>query len=271
MKQPLILIVDDNSDSRLIIRAALRKHHYLFLEASSGEEGVQVAQEQHPDLIIMDLLMPGINGYEALTQLKNDSLTQHIPVLIVTALASMDEKIIALEYGAEGLWAKPFNRVDFVQQVEMLIKLKQQHSKLQVKIIEQKDVLDKVFHRQSEELIHYYYTDALTGFPNRSQLIKDIKNAEKSSLLLIDIDRFKDIVYFYGHEIGDMCLKSFSEKIKQLLDSSNYKHYRISGDIFAVMIKSCHGYEALNGMMKIFIDEMDSFHFDCEGHEIHFR
>jgi len=271
MRQPVVLIVDDNSDSRLIIRAALRKYPYLFLEAQNGEEGIQIAQEQNPDLIIMDVMMPGISGYEALKQLKNDTSTKHIPVLIVTALASMDEKIIALELGAEGLWAKPFNRIDLIEQVEMLIGLNQQESKTEGKIIEQKEVVDKVFHRQSEELIHYYYTDALTGLPNRSQLIKDIKNVKKSSLLLIDIDRFKDIVYFYGHEIGDMCLKFFSAKIKELLASDNYKHYRISGDIFAVIIKNCNGYEALSSMMKMFIDEMDSFHFSFQGHEIHFR
>ena len=265
MKQAVILIVDDNSDSRLVIRAAFRKSHHIFLEAQNGEEGVKIAREKQPDLIIMDVMMPGISGYEALVQLKNDPYTKHIPVLIVTALSSMDEKIIALESGAEGLWSKPFDRVDLIQQVDMLIGLSRQN------VNEQKGVLDTVFHRQSEELIHYYYTDALTGLPNRSQLIKDIKNVQNSSLLLIDIDRFKDIIYFYGHEIGDICLKLFTAKIKESFDSSNYKHYRISGDIFAVMIKNCNGYEAFNGMMKLFLDEVDKFHFHCKGHEIHFR
>ena len=121
MKQAVILIVDDNSDSRLVIRAAFRKSHHIFLEAQNGEEGVKIAREKQPDLIIMDVMMPGISGYEALVQLKNDPYTKHIPVLIVTALSSMDEKIIALESGAEGLWSKPFDRVDLIQQVDMLI------------------------------------------------------------------------------------------------------------------------------------------------------
>ena len=271
MKQPLVLIVDDNHDSRMIIRGAFRKHRYLFLEAQDGEEGVQKAKTHNPDLIIMDVMMPGLSGYEALAQLKKDEATKNIPVLIVTAMASMNEKIFALESGAEDLWSKPFNRLDLVRQVEMLIGIRKQQLKTQTNPIETEEIIDQVFHRQSEELIHYYYTDALTGLANRSQLIKDIQNVKNSSLLLIDIDRFKDIVYFYGHEIGDLCLKSFGIKIKQILASDNYKHYRISGDIFAVLIKKCSGYDALENMMKMFLNEIDGFNFACGGHEIHFR
>lgn len=146
MKQALILIVDDNSDSRLVIKAALRKYHHSFLEAQDGQEGIQLAKEHNPDLIIMDVMMPVLDGYEALFLLKKDPSTKHIPVLIVTAMASMDEKIIALEAGAEGLWSKPFDRVDLISQVEMLIGLHQQTCDKECINIEQKDVLDKVFH-----------------------------------------------------------------------------------------------------------------------------
>ena len=66
MKQPIVLIVDDNDDSRLTIRAALKKKNYTLLEASNCEDGVLIANEKNPDLIIMDVLMPGISGYEAL-------------------------------------------------------------------------------------------------------------------------------------------------------------------------------------------------------------
>ncbi|MFA6195404.1 MAG: EAL domain-containing protein [Sulfurimonas sp.] len=269
MKQPIILIVDDNDDSRLTIRAALRKKNYALLEAKSGEEGVLIANEQNPDLIIMDVMMPGIGGYEALRQIKMGETTKHIPVLIVTALGSMDERIVALEAGAEGLLAKPFDKVQLVEQIEILIGFYQSQSTTQ--ITQQKERIDKVLHRQSEELIHYYYTDSLTGLSNRSQLIKDINNVQNTSLILIDIDRFKDIVYFYGHEIGDMCLKAFTLKMKQMLDSTNYNHYRISGDIFAVLIKKCSGAEALNALMKRLNSEMDVFYFNCKEHEIHFK
>ena len=269
MKQPIVLIVDDNDDSRLTIRAVLRKKNYTLLEAKSGEDGVLIANEKNPDLIIMDVLMPGISGYEALQQIKMRDTTKHIPVLIVTALDSMSEKIIALEAGAKDLHSKPFDRVRLVEQIETLIGFNKNQSKTQ--ITAQKEKLDKVLYKQSEELIYYYYTDSLTGLSNRSQLLKDINNFHSASLILIDIDRFKDIVYVYGHDIGDMCLKAFTVNMKQMLDSENYNLYRISGDTFAVLIKKCSGIGALNALMKRLSSEMDTFYFSCKEHEIHFK
>lgn len=106
-EKPGILVVDDNEDSRLAVIAALRKKEYLFFEAVDGEEGVEMARKHLPAVIIMDLNMPKLNGYEALELIKKDPRTNHIPVVIVTAIGSMDEKIVALEKGADGLWCKP--------------------------------------------------------------------------------------------------------------------------------------------------------------------
>ncbi|MFA7501088.1 MAG: response regulator, partial [Sulfurimonas sp.] len=239
MKKPLILIIDDNFDSRLAVRAALRKQEYIFLEAQGAKEGIGMAIEHNPDLIIMDIMMPEIDGYEALRIIKESDKTKHIPVLVVSALSSMNEKIVALEYGADGMLVKPFDRVHLAEQIEALVGFYKNGSNSKTEIIEQKERLDNVLHRQSKELIHCYYTDALTGLANRNQLIRDIGNEKNLSLILIDIDGFKDIVYFYGHEIGDLCLRSFTLKIKQLLKDDKYKHYRISGDIFAILVKEC--------------------------------
>lgn len=271
MKQPALLIVDDNDDSRLAIKAALRKNNYTFFEAKNAQEGILLANEKIPDLIVMDLMMPGMSGYEALQQLKAKDETRHIPVFIVTALGSMDEKITALEYGADELWSKPFDRVRFVEHVETLIGMRQVHVKTTTQIIEQKERIDKVLHRQSEELIHYYYTDALTGFSNRGQLIKDTNGIEQAALLLLDINGFKDIVYFYGHETGDACLKAFALKIKQIFNGDNFTFYRVSGDIFAVLIKDNDDMEMLEGLIKRLIEMIDLLYFDCNGHEIHIK
>lgn len=124
IKQPVILMVDDNADSRLAVIAALRKKEYLFYEAADGEEGVVLARKYLPDVIIMDLNMPKLNGYEALELLKANPETEAIPVIIVTAIGSMDEKIVALEKGADGLWSKPFDRKILLEQIESLIKFK---------------------------------------------------------------------------------------------------------------------------------------------------
>ncbi|MDD2448649.1 MAG: EAL domain-containing protein [Sulfurimonas sp.] len=265
MKNPLILIIDDNFDSRLAVCAALRKKEYVFLEAQGAKEGIGMAIEYSPDLIILDIVMPEIDGYEALRIIKENDKIKYIPILVVSALSTMSEKIVALEYGADGMFVKPFDRVHLAEQVEALVGFRKKNINGKAELIEQKESLDNVLHRQSKELIHFYYTDPLTGLPNRNKLIRDISNVKNLSLILVDIDCFKDIVYFYGHEISDMCLKSFTLKLKELIKGDKYKHYRISGDIFAILVSECSEAEELNSIMKLFEN------FTYEECEIHFR
>lgn len=89
--------------------------------------------------------------------------------------------------------------------------------------------------------------------------------------MLLDIDGFKDIVYFYGHETGDACLKAFAVKIKQIFHEEGFNYYRVSGDVFAILIKECNDIEILNNLIKRLIEHMDLFHFTCNGHKIHIK
>ena len=244
-EKPGILVVDDNEDSRLAVIAALRKKEYLFFEAVDGEEGVEMARKHLPAVIIMDLNMPKLNGYEALELIKKDPRTNHIPVVIVTAIGSMDEKIVALEKGADGLWCKPFDRKTLLEQIEALMKLRKLKNENEIAVD------NAILHRQSQELIYYYYTDSLTSLPNRSQLIKDIGQKTECGLILIDIDSFKDIVYFYGHQIGDEFLKAFVLRLRSILQGNKYKFYRISSDIFAVVVKNVLGVEEVSEVMEV--------------------
>lgn len=128
MKEPILLIIDDNYDSRLAMRAVLRKNKYTFFETHNAKDGLLLLNKIIPDLILLDLKMPDMSGYEVLKLIKANEETKHIPVLIVTAFGSMQEKITALEYGANGLFSKPFDRVHFAQHVETLMGMKQSES-----------------------------------------------------------------------------------------------------------------------------------------------
>lgn len=270
MREPIILIVDDNFDSRLAIRAALRKKNYAFLEAENAQDGIDIATEHSPDLIIMDIMMPQIDGYEALRKIKENEILKKIPVLIITALNSMNEKIIALENGAKCLLSKPFNRNHLIEQVEALVGFNNDSSSVK-EIAEQKENLNKVLQRQRKELIRYFYTDALTGLANRSRLIKDIGEGDNLSLFLIDIDGFRDIVYFYGDDAADECLKYFTLKIKEFLKGDNYAYYRISGDMFAVLVRDCRDAQEFKEIMRDFMEKMIKVKFHYQEHNIHFR
>lgn len=269
-----VLIVDDNEDSRLAIKAALRKKKYIFYEAKNGAEGVEIAQRYLPDVIIMDLMMPIMNGYEALECIKKSSVTQDIPVIIITAIGSMDEKIVALEKGADGLWSKPFDRHMIVKQIDAILNIRKNqrlHNDSQAEHIQSS--IDVILHQQSQELIHYYYTDSLTSLPNRSQLIKDISKQTNCGLILFDIDSFKDIVYFYGHNVGDSCLKGFVPRLKKiLLDENIYSFYRISSDIFAVLIKDIEGISTIQkAMEEVKQDFFYTPYLMCHSHDIPIR
>ncbi len=102
-----ILIVDDSEDFRLITRLALSSQEYEILEASSGREALTLAREEQPTLIFLDILMPGLDGYETCRQLKTNSATSHIPIIILTALGDPLARRKSQEAGAGDCITKP--------------------------------------------------------------------------------------------------------------------------------------------------------------------
>ena len=116
-----ILIVEDIAMNRRLIRDILTYHGYEVIEAENGEEAVRIAREQKPDLIIMDLQMPVMNGYEAIKVLKSDPVTKNIKILAVTSFAMAGDRETALETGADGYISKPINTRDLPKVVERLL------------------------------------------------------------------------------------------------------------------------------------------------------
>jgi len=108
MDKKKILIADDETGIRLTVGRILDKD-YVVLEATNGEEAVEIAKVQKPDLILMDLIMPKMDGYAACSQIKADEATKGIPVVILTAVGNELNKKFATEMGAEGYITKPFN------------------------------------------------------------------------------------------------------------------------------------------------------------------
>jgi CheY-like chemotaxis protein len=108
MDKKKILIADDETSIRLTV-GKLLANDYVVLEATNGEEAVEIAKLQKPDLILMDLIMPKMDGYAACSQIKADEATKGIPVVILTAIGNELNKKFATEMGAEGYITKPFN------------------------------------------------------------------------------------------------------------------------------------------------------------------
>jgi len=121
MAGELILIVEDNDKNRKLERDVLQFHGYRTAEAETGEEGVRLARESAPALVLMDIQLPGIDGIEALRQLRADPRTRSIPVIAVTASAMTQDRQKILAAGFDGYQSKPINVKDFVAAVRQML------------------------------------------------------------------------------------------------------------------------------------------------------
>ena len=116
----LILIVDDSPTEVHVMKKALEKSGYQTATAQDGAEGVRLAREMTPDLIFMDVVMPGVNGYQATRQLSNDPKTRTIPIIMVTSKGQETDKIWGLRQGARDYLVKPVDRETLLAKIESL-------------------------------------------------------------------------------------------------------------------------------------------------------
>ena len=112
-----ILVVDDNADTLEILRSLLEKEGYKVLTAQEGEEGVELAQQNVPDLILMDINMPGLRGDMAALRIRGEPATRHIPIIILTGVADVQEKVLASQAGVTDYILKPYNPEQLLAQI----------------------------------------------------------------------------------------------------------------------------------------------------------
>lgn len=179
--QQVVLVIEDNLDMQSHIKQVIEQQHHCIL-AGSGELGLQLAQEYIPDLIVCDLMLTGIDGFEVLTQLKQDDMTAHIPVILLTARSDLESRLQGLNLNADEYLSKPFNQNELLTRIQSLITNRQQLqkrylqkftnekkaerkinsqdnvAKLTQEPIEQSSVEDKFLHKL-EVLIAKNYTD----------------------------------------------------------------------------------------------------------------
>jgi two-component system cell cycle response regulator DivK len=121
MANELILIVEDNEKNRKLVRDVLQHKGYKTLEAETAEDGIRLAQESGPALILMDIQLPGMNGIEALGRLRADSKTKKIPVIAVTASAMTHDRAKIMAAGFDGYQSKPINVKEFLVAVREML------------------------------------------------------------------------------------------------------------------------------------------------------
>jgi two-component system, cell cycle response regulator DivK len=121
MANEVILLVEDDSKSRKLVRDLLTVKGYTLVEAETGEEGVRLAQERRPSLVLMDIRLPGIDGIQALGQLRAEVATREIPIMAMTASVMAGDRQKVLDAGFDAFQSKPLKIKDFVAAVEQLL------------------------------------------------------------------------------------------------------------------------------------------------------
>ncbi|NMH66340.1 diguanylate cyclase [Shewanella salipaludis] len=220
--KPCVLVVDDNVDNLDVMIANLQQESIELLVSLSGEEGLQLARELSPDLILLDIMMPGMDGFEVCRRLKQDQATADIPVIFISAKNNEADIEQGLRLGAIDFVNKPFS-------IPILKARLRNH--LEVK-------------NRTDRLARLACTDALTGIANRRHfdcmLEREWRRAAASqyplSALMIDIDYFKQFNDSYGHNHGDECIRQTALTLGQQLLRPADLLARYGGEEFVVLL-----------------------------------
>lgn len=216
-----ILIIDD-TPINIRILSELLMDSYEILFSTNGADGLKRAQSDRPDLILLDIMMPGMDGYEVCRRLKGDPATEQIPVIFVTALGQEADEAKGLQIGAIDYITKPISPPIVKARVQNHLKLK----------------------RYQDMLADLALLDGLTGIPNRRRFDEALQlewhRAKRSStllsLLMIDIDFFKLYNDTYGHLAGDDCLRSVAKAMQQVMKRAGDMLARYGGEEFACIL-----------------------------------
>ncbi|WP_455930642.1 EAL domain-containing response regulator [Pseudomonas fluorescens] len=152
-----LLIVDDEPQVRKLLETLLQHEGYQTLTASSGEEALQLVAQQPPDLILLDIMMPGMDGYEVASQLKGNAATANIPIIMLTALSESEARISGLETGAEEFLSKPVEHIELWLRVRNLLRLKAHGDQLKT----HGQMLEQQLQNQTRETVHDLPREAL--------------------------------------------------------------------------------------------------------------
>ncbi len=247
-----ILIVDDYPANIKVLGELLRDNFDVFV-ATNGLKAVAVAREKMPDLILMDVMMPEMDGFSAATKIRSDKLTSDIPIIFITAKGETEDIVKGFEVGGQDYITKPFNPQELFARVNTHLELKQSKQELKDYSLE----LEKANRELKElnaRLEFMAWHDQLTGLPNRRYMRDRIKSEQDRSarsgrpfaLVMGDIDDFKRVNDTYGHQVGDGVLKHISAIITASLRKQDLLS-RWGGEEFLFLLPETD----LNGAMTV--------------------
>jgi len=248
-----ILIVDDEP-SNLDILMALLRDDYKVVAALNGEKALEIAKSSSPpDLILLDILMPELDGYDVCRQLKDNESTKNLPVIFVTAVSEVMDETRGFTLGAVDYITKPFHPPVVKARVKAHMELKIKSDMLEQ--LASIDGLTNLYNRRRlDELLDHEW--------NRCQ-----RSKQPLSLVMIDIDYFKPFNDTYGHAMGDQCLKDVAWTLKDCLKRPGDIVARYGGEEFAVLLPYTDS-EGADAMAERLREEVEALKIPHDSSEI---
>ena len=218
---PLILVADDDEDIRFLVRVVLERGGYRVIAAPDGESALRLAEEQAPDLVLLDVSMPVMGGHE-LCQAITAGNSSPPPVIFLSAHATPEDRVRGLEVGAIDYIVKPFDRGELLARVSSAVRTR----------------------NRMTELAQNAAVDHLTGAMNRSQLdsqltaavARALRSGGNLGLVLVDIDHFKSINDHHGHSTGDSVLRVVAVRLMSVIRAGDAL-FRYGGDEFCFLLE----------------------------------
>lgn len=209
-----ILIVDDHEDNVELLRARLESWGYATESASDGAEALKKIEEAPPDLVLLDVMMPKIDGIEVARRVKANPSLPFIPIIMQTALDATENKVEGLNAGADDYITKPIDFAELKARLTSMLRIKHLQEELEER--------GRQLLEANERLRHMSQTDALTGLDNRRNLEERLNEMfehakrlnEPFACVMCDLDRFKSVNDTHGHQAGDAVLKQFARILR---------------------------------------------------------
>jgi len=215
-----ILIVDDDEFNVDILEQILPPEGYDTISVRSGKEAIEAVKNLNVDLVLLDIMMPDMNGYEVCKIIKTDKKISYIPVIMLTAKKEHSDKIQGLDIGADDYVTKPFHKEELLARIKAMLRIKSIQTRFETISV----------------------TDELTMLYNRRYLFQrldeELSRAKRRkgefSIIMIDIDHFKKINDTYGHQFGDFVLKNLANIFKSLVRKEDVVA-RFGGEEFVII------------------------------------
>jgi len=259
-----ILVIEDEEFVRENILELLDAEGYEVFGAENGHIGVDLAKGKLPDLILCDVMMPGLDGYGVLTALRQDPVMAGTPFIFLTAKAAKADFRQGMELGADDYITKPFTRAELLGAIASRFKkqaavAERYHTELQ---------------QAKSQLNYLLHNDSLTNLPNRLSLREQFKQVQSANtsqekiltVLCLGIDRFNQINDNLGHAVGDLLLKAIAERLTACVGSHNTVA-RLNADQFAIILATLNHKKEAGNVAEIILDSLSQT-FRLAGQEI---